>query len=111
MIPRVDGSVVRAETVNTTAINDKLIKDATKLLHVHGAVVIERLIDFESMETLKNELSEKGGTFYGTKGSFAGEQTTRNAAKCLAESKVAQALAINSVTVGIVRRILERKDQ
>ena len=106
-IPRVDGSALRAEASNQTAIGMAIVEEATRLLHTYGAVVIEKLVDPANMETLKADLSDKAGTFFGSKGSFAGEQTTRNAAKCLGESKVAQDLAINSVTVGIVKRVLE----
>ena len=108
-IPRVDGSAVADVTngQNATVATDTIIREATRLLETYGVVVIENLVQTELMDRLNADLAQQQGAFFGTKNSFAGSQTTRNAAKCLGESKVAQDLAINPVTVGVVHSILK----
>lgn len=112
-LPRVDGSLLR-ETLHDvttqmpeTSLTDTIISQATRLLKSHGALVFENLVDPAVMDQLTADLAQQNGTFFGNKDSFAGAQTSRNAAKCLGESKVAQDLAIQSVVVSVVTNILQ----
>eukprot|EP00633_Aureoumbra_lagunensis_P008413 CAMPEP_0197319464 /NCGR_PEP_ID=MMETSP0891-20130614/54968_1 /TAXON_ID=44058 ORGANISM="Aureoumbra lagunensis, Strain CCMP1510" /NCGR_SAMPLE_ID=MMETSP0891 /ASSEMBLY_ACC=CAM_ASM_000534 /LENGTH=363 /DNA_ID=CAMNT_0042810401 /DNA_START=141 /DNA_END=1232 /DNA_ORIENTATION=+ len=77
------------------------------LLLAHGALVVENVVSDEIMDKLSQDLErDPSGTFFGRKGSFAGEHSTRNAGKPLGESEVAQALAVHEITVGAVESIL-----
>jgi len=108
-IPRVDGSTLAAVASgeNTTMASDAITREATRLLQTYGAVVIENLVLPNVMEQLNEDLAQQQGQFFGSKNSFAGSQTTRNAAKCLGESKIAQDLATNPVTVDVVNNVLK----
>ena len=107
-IPRVDASSLTTDGVDT----DMIAAEATRLLQIYGAVVIENLVPDSVMDQLASQLdtvakNDNGrGIIYGTQGSFAGAQTTRNAAKCLGESRVAQELAVHNVTVQVVKNVL-----
>jgi hypothetical protein len=90
-----------------TGNNDTIMKEAACLLQKYGAVIIDDLVSSEGMDLLTRDLErDVSGTFFGAPGSFAGAQTTRNAAKPLGESRVAQALAVHPIVLGVVDAIL-----
>ncbi|KAJ8608508.1 hypothetical protein CTAYLR_005716 [Chrysophaeum taylorii] len=93
-IPRVVASATRPELV-------------ASIVREFGAVVVEGAADEAAMDALSVDLRERNGTFFGAKGSFAGADTTRNAGKPLAESTVAQRLAVDELVVGTARDLLE----
>lgn len=105
-IPRVNGIALSKRDNATSSNAGIIIQEATRLLKVYGAVVIENLVHPEGMDQLNADLAQQEGQFFGSQNSFAGSQTSRNAAKCLGESKMAQDLAINLVVVGVVSNIL-----
>lgn len=94
-LPRLDGKTTTAD-------------DVARQLEEYGVVVIEGLVDSEAMETLRQDLDNVGGKFFGKPGSFAGSNTVRNAGKPLGESKVAQKLAENPLVLQVVRQRLSK---
>ena len=103
VIPRIN-----AARANSHLDATYIIGEATRLLATYGAVVIEHLLPEEMMDQFVEDMEkDASGSFYGTKGSFAGHQTTRNAAKPLGQSKVCQEMAAHPVTVGVVKNMLE----
>jgi ectoine hydroxylase-related dioxygenase (phytanoyl-CoA dioxygenase family) len=91
-LPRLDGSHVGPQVIADT-------------LGKHGVVVVENLASPELMDRVVMELDGKG-VFYGAPGSFARNDTSRNAAKPLGESKAVQELAIHEKVVAAIQERL-----
>ena len=77
------------------------------VLKEYGAVIVETLSEEPLMEILAHELGNASGIFFGSKDSFAGEQTSRNAAKPLGESAIARSLATNDKIVSVADILLK----
>ena len=75
------------------------------VLKEYGAVIVETLSEEPLMEILAHELGNASGIFFGSKDSFAGEQTSRNAAKPLGESAIARSLATNEKIVSVAETV------
>jgi len=82
--------------------------EAARLLRDYGAVVMEDLATSDTMDVLAADLAkDTSGTFFGSKDSFAGATTSRNAAKPLGESAVARELATSEKVLAVVDDILK----
>lgn len=71
-----------------------------------GYCVVTGLADAATTAKLREEMDSAGYIFSGTRGSWSGEDTKRNAAVVLGKSKVAQRLATHELTMQIVDKVL-----
>lgn len=74
--------------------------EVAECIAVSGAVVVERLVSAETMDVLSAELAVAGGCFKGQVGSFAGQDSRRNAGKPIGESALARTLAVHPLVLG-----------
>ena len=68
--------------------------------------VVTGLANLSTTAKLRAEMDDAGYLFSGTRGSWSGEDTLRNAAVVLGKSKTAQQLATHALTLDIVNRVL-----
>lgn len=72
----------------------------------HGYCVVTGMADHMTTARLRVEMDQAGFLFKGTKGSWSGEDTLRNAAVVLGKSPTAQQLAMDDLSLDVVNRVL-----